>query len=171
MRHDSNIKKWAELKGLAAVAIDTGKKIGTIEDFYFETNTGNIYAFKLKTGLLGHIALRTEHLRSIGVDAVTFDSEADLVKEEKGSHLATLPLGSELQQFRVLTEGGKLVGEIGNVLIDMSDPSRLRVGGFQMAGGLREKLSKHYDTFKVNQVISYGHDVIVIPDTIAETFH
>ncbi|GHO67070.1 hypothetical protein KSC_059620 [Ktedonobacter sp. SOSP1-52] len=170
MQTPANIRKWTELKGIAAVSLDTGKKVGTIEDFYFEPQTSAIYAFQVKTGLFGHHALPLAHIKAIGVDAITFDSEKNLAKEEKGSHLATLPLASVLNQYRVLSEGGTVVGTIGNILLDVVDPTQVRLAGFELAGGLREKLSGHHHMFGANQVASYGHDVIVIPDAVAQTF-
>lgn len=169
MQNTSNIRKWSEFKGQAAVALDNGKKVGTIEDFYFEPQTSAIYALQIKTGLFGHRALPLTHIKAFGVDAITFDSEQNLTKEEKGSHLETLPLASALNQYRVLSEGGTVVGTIGNILLEVIDPSQLRLAGFELVGGLREKLSGHHHTFGANQVVSYGHDVIVIPDAVAQT--
>ncbi|GAC1454784.1 MAG: hypothetical protein PVS3B3_02070 [Ktedonobacteraceae bacterium] len=167
MQNNETGKRWSDLHNLAIVTIDSGKKVGTLEDFYFEPRTNEIYALYIKTGVFGHRALRSTSLNAIGTDAITFSDESNLIEEKADDLLSTLPLGRALLTYKVLSEGGTVVGTIGNIVLDTSVPAHLRVIAFELAGGLRNKLSGRYPSFSSTQVIRYGADVLVIPDSVA----
>jgi uncharacterized protein YrrD len=163
------IKKWSELQGLAAVSINNGKKAGTIEDFYFDIQNSDVKALLIKTGLVGHRALLTSSITAIGQQALTFTDENFLIKESNDPDLPKMPLGRALVSYRVLTEGGNVVGTIGNIILDISTPAKLRIAEFELAGGLFSHLSGNFPTFKANQIIRYGHDVIIVSDAAVES--
>ncbi len=167
MQNNETGKRWSELHNIAIVTIDSGKKVGTLEDFYFEPRTNEIYALYVKTGVFGHRALRATSLNAIGTDAITFADENNLIEEKADELLSTLPLGRALLTYKVLSEGGTVVGAVGNIVLDTSVPAHLRVVAFELAGGIRNKLSGHYPTFSSTQVVRYGADVLVIPDSVA----
>jgi uncharacterized protein YrrD len=168
MESSPTIHKWSDIAGLAAVAIDTGKKVGTIDDFLFDPQSGIIHAFQVKTGLFGHHLLPTSTVNGLGEHAVTFSNEDALLKEsDKG--LATYPFGKELQNYRVLSQGGTLVGTIRNILIEISSPGNIQIAALELTGGLRERLTGHYPTLAADKIMHYGHDVVVISDTVAQS--
>lgn len=162
------IKRWSDLRGLAVVTINSGKKVGTLEDFSFESHTNNIRALQVKTGLLSRRVLLVTAISAIGQDAVTFPDEDQLVKEKDEAQLKTLVSGSSLLGYRVLSEGGNLVGTTGDVLLNITVPSSLRIAGFELAGGLRERISGRYSSFTTEDIIRYGDDVLVISDIVAK---
>ncbi|QBD75092.1 hypothetical protein EPA93_03415 [Ktedonosporobacter rubrisoli] len=161
-------RKWSEIKGLAAVSIDTGTKMGTINDFYFDEQSNTIRAFLIKTGLFGHRVLLASSIHSVGADAITFAHENMLIKEGDKKELSTLVMGHSLLAFRVLSESGNVVGTVGNILLDTSTPATMRIISFEMAGGLLENISKRFSVFAADQVTRYGQDVIVISDAAAQ---
>lgn len=167
MQNNETGKRWSDLHNIAIVTIDSGKKVGTLEDFYFEPRTNTVYALYVKTGVFGHRALKSSTINAIGTDAITFADENNLIEEKTDTLLATMPLGRALLTYKVLSEGGTVVGNVGNVILDTSVPANLRVIAFELTGGLRNKLSGHYPTFSSSQVVRYGEDVLVIPDSVA----
>jgi uncharacterized protein YrrD len=167
MQNPTTTRKWSELKGLAVVAINTGQKAGSIDDFYFDTQSGGVPALKIKTGVFGHRVLPSSIINSVGADAVTFADEEHLIKEGDDERLKALPLGSVVLSYRVMSESGTLVGMIGNIVLDTSTPMALKVVAFELSAGLRARISKHYPTFEARQVVQYGRDVIVVPDAVA----
>jgi len=167
MQNNETGKRWSELKGIAIVTIDSGKKVGTLEDFYFEPQSNSVRALYVKTGAFSHRALMASSVNAIGTDAITFGDESLLIGEKDNAQLATLPLGRTLLTYKVLSEGGTVVGTVGNIVFDVSVPTNLRVTAFELAGGLRNKFSGHYPSFSSTQVVRYGEDVLVIPDTVA----
>lgn len=161
------VRKWSDLQGLAVVALDTGVKIGTIDDFYFEPEENAIRAFRVKTGLFGSKALLCSAISSIGRDAVVTQNKDMVVPEDHDGRLPQLPLGRSMLSYKIMSESGTLVGTIGNILINTNPPNAIRVTSFELSGSLGERITGHYQTFSANEVSRYGQDVIVIPDRIA----
>jgi uncharacterized protein YrrD len=168
---DQVIKKWTDLSGLAIVSIANGAKIGTLDDFYFDPSANpaanSIRGLRIKTGMFSHRALPASAINAIGQDAITIDNEELLIREKDEADYATLPLGQSLFSYKVMSEGGTIIGTVGNVLLDIATPKALHIYAFEMAGGLRSRISGHYSTFYSQQVIRYGQDVLIIPDTVA----
>lgn len=159
-------KKWSEIKGLAAVTIDTGKKVGTVEDFYLDTETHAILGFAIKTGLLHHRILLLASVNGIGTDALTFVSEDALLKDEKSLNVALK--GKDVLSYRVLSEGGTVMGTVGDVVFSIALPQSINISSFELSRSIRERFSNHFSSFESQQVMSYGQDVLVIPDVVAE---
>ena len=160
-------RRWSDIHNLAVVTLNDGKKVGTVEDFYFDPQTSMIPALLVKTGMFGRRALMSSAVNAFGGDAVTTANESMLVSEKNNTQLQTLPLGQDLLSYRVMSESGTVIGTIGNILLDVNVPNTARIAAFEMSGGLRERLSNHYPTFEANSVRRYGQDVIVISDAVA----
>jgi uncharacterized protein YrrD len=169
MQNTTATRKWLDMKGLATIVIDTGVKVGSLEDFYFDPQHNSVYALQIKTSLFGHRALPISVINAIGADAVTFAAEEQLIKASSDEIIVKMPLGSTILSYRVLSEGGTVIGSVGNIILDVSIPTTIKVVAFELAAGLRARISKHYPTFDASQVGHYGGDVIVIPDAIAAT--
>jgi uncharacterized protein YrrD len=165
----STLKKWSDLHGLPVVSIDSGKKAGTLEDFYMDIQTSEIRAFLVKTGLVGHRTLLTSAIFAIGQHAVTIPDENALIKENIDPELSKMPLGRALISYRVLTESGNVIGTIGNIILDIANLTSLRIAELELTGGLFSHLSGNFPTFKTSEIIRYGHDVIVVSDAVAES--
>lgn len=163
------LKKWNEIKGQAAVSMDTGKKVGTVEDFYFDPKTSSIVALLVKTGLLGHRVLPSSAISAVGIDAITFTNENLLDKEGSHKELLPLPQGHTLLNYRVLSKGGNVIGSIGNILCNFEIAGEPRVAAFELAGGLRSRMSNTYQSIPADKIISYGHDVVIVADDVAHT--
>ena len=162
--------KWTEIRGKAVVSLENGKKVGTCDDFYFEPQTHEVYALRVKTGMFSHQILVAARVNSVGQDAITIANEAALQSQSEDKKIATLPQGESMLAYKVLSASGTLIGTVGNILLYTNTPSTLQVAAFELSGGLREKLGGHYPTFAASQVLSYGKDVLVIPDDLAQTF-
>lgn len=169
MQNMEATKKWSELRGIALVTIESGKKEGTLDDFYFDPQTAALRALRVKTGLFGHRALLVSSINAIGVDAITFAKEDMLIDEKSDALLPNMPYGSELLNYKVLTEGGTVVGSVSDIILDVSYPTQLRIAAYELPGSLFGRLGGHHPMFAANQVVRYGRDVIVIPDAVAET--
>ena len=167
MNNDPMTRKWTDLRGMAVVALDSGEKLGTVEDFFFEPEENAIRGFRVKTGFFGAKALPTTAISSIGRDAIVTSNKEMLINEDHDGRLPTLPLGSNLMSYKVMSESGNVVGSVGNLLINTTPPNALRVSGYEMSGNLGERITGHYQTFSANEVTRYGQDVIVILDQVA----
>ena len=166
MDMSQSTRNWSELRGIAVVSIADGKKIGTCEDFYFDPGTHSVYALQVKTGLLGHKVLPVSYISTFGQDAITIASEEGLRSKSEDERVATLPSGENLHSYKVMSASGTLVGTVGNVLLDTSTPTDLKIAAFELARSLLERLGGRHPTFTVSQVVRYGQDVLVVTDEV-----
>jgi uncharacterized protein YrrD len=169
MENLEDLKKWSALRGMPVVTVSGGKRIGTCDDFYFEPKSGSVYALRVKTGLLSHTLVPVTSINAIGQDAITIPDEGVLREQSDAGGTATLLSAENLKNYKVMSEGGTLIGHIGTALLDISTANDLHVVAFELSGGIREKLSGKYPTFTASQVTSYGQDVLVIPEDVAQS--
>lgn len=167
MANDQATRKWTELRGLAVVALENGAKVGNVDDFYFDPASNQVRGLKVKTGMFSSRSLHMSAITGIGLDAITTASEEALMHEKDNEDLGQLPLGNSMLTYKIMGESGTVVGNVGNMLLDISTPSDLHVEAFELASGLRAKISGHYPTFDAKRVLRYGQDVMVIPDALA----
>jgi len=169
MDMSQSTRKWSELHGIAVINIADGKKIGTCDDFYFDPNNQSVYALQVKTSLFGHKVLPVSNISAFGQDAITIASEEGLRSKSEDERVATLTSGQSLHSYKVMSASGTLVGTIGNVLLDTSTPTALKIAAFELARSLRERFGGRYPTFPASQVVGYGQDVLVIPDEVVQS--
>jgi len=162
-------RKWSELHGIAVISLADGKKIGTCDDFYFDPSTQSVYALQVKTSLFGHKVLPVSYLSTFGQDAITVASEEGLRSQSEDERVVALPSGQRLNAYKVMSTSGTLVGTVGNVLLDISTPTALKIAAFELARGLGERLGGRYPTFPASQVVRYGEDVLVISDEVVQS--
>ena len=103
------LRKWSDLNGTAVVILDDGKKVGTIDDFYFDPQTNQVPGLRVKTGLFGHKALMTNTVNGFGQDAITTASEDKLITEKENAELAALPHGTDLLSYKVMSQSGTVI--------------------------------------------------------------
>jgi uncharacterized protein YrrD len=161
-------RKWSEMHGMAIVTLAEGKKVGTLDDFYFDVTTSNIYALRIKTSLFGHKLLPIALINSIGQDAIIIQNDVALSDESADDKLSTYGLGRNLLSYKIMSASGNVIGLVGNLLIETSAPKALRIAEFEFSGSLRERISKRYQSFSSSQLLQYGHDVLVVPDEVAQ---
>ena len=166
MQGSTALRKWSSIKGMSIVTIDSGKRVGTVDDFYFVAPDHAIRALLVKTGLFGHRALMSSALNAIGQDAITIKDENELIPEHSDSQLPTTPLGSSLLAYKILSESGVFIGTVHDILLDTS--VALRVDSYELQGGIRERWSGEYTSIRVEHVVRYGQDVIIVKDEVAE---
>lgn len=168
MQGNTALRKWSTIKGMSIVTIDSGKRVGTVDDFYFIASDHAVRALLVKTGLFGHRALMSSTLNAIGQDAITIKDENELIPEHSDSQLSTTPLGSSLLSYKILSESGVFIGTVHDILLDASNSATLRVDSYELQGGLRERWSGEYTSIRVEHVVRYGQDVIIVKDEVAE---
>jgi uncharacterized protein YrrD len=160
--------KWSELRGIAIVSLSDGKKIGTVDDFYFDPASQRILALRVKTGLLGHRIFSAASINTIGRDAITTPNEETLQHESDSPQLTGSISGENLTSYRVMSENGTVVGKIGNLFLTWTEPTAPMLFMLELSGGLLEGLTGKHQDFPASQVLRYGTDVIVIPDNVGQ---
>ena len=160
MDNNPTTRKWTDIRGLTVVALDTGLKVGTVDDFYFEPESNAVRGLRVKTGLSGYKELPTNGISTIGRDTITTANDEMVIDERHDGRIPALPLGHSLFSCKIMSENDDLVGTVGNIILSTYPPIALRVVAFELAGG-------RHRTFSAQEVTRYGQDVIVILDQVA----
>ena len=160
MDKNPTTRKWIDIRGLAVVALNTGIKVGTVDDFYFESESNAVRGLRVNTGLSGYKELPSNGISAIGRDAITTANQEMVIDERHDGRIPALPLGHSLLSYKIMSENDDLVGSVGNIILSTYPPIALRVVAFELAEG-------RHRTFSAQEVTHYGQDVIVILDQVA----
>jgi uncharacterized protein YrrD len=169
MQNPQVARKWSDLRGIAVISLADGTKVGSVDDFYFDPTTSQVYAFRIKTGLFSHKILHVTDIQGIGQDAITTPTEEAIQNVSEDTKLSSLPDGEGLLSYKVMSASGTVVGSVGEILLDTSNPSAVQITGIVLSGGLLQHLGVHSQTMIQAQDIHYGQHVLVIPDAVAQT--
>ncbi len=162
-----------DLQGRAVVDVGTAKKLGTVDEVLLDPRGRQIAGLVVSEGgsLLGgqhHLIVPAAALRAMGEDAITVSDAGDTgsMADDPGA----LPRLSKLLGRKVVTQGGKLLGSLDDVLVEGANG---RISGYALGappnpaevvegwfgGGRSEARYVRADTD-----IRVGEDLIVVPD-------
>jgi len=158
----TGVRKWSDLRGIDVMIPSEGKKAGTVEDFYFDPESSEIYALRIKVGLAGYRALTSNAIGTIEPDKITIANPQMIIDERHDGRLPVLRLGNSLPSYKVVSENGTDLGTVGSILLATDPPVALHITGFELAGGRRNR------TFSAHEITGYGHDVITFLDQVAK---
>lgn len=158
MNGKNSFRKWTDLRGIAVTIPSEGKKAGIVEDFYFDTESNEVYAFYISVGVYGYRALTSNAISTIEQNAVTIPNDQMLINPEHDGRLPVLHMGHELLTFKVKDEKGNQIGTVSNIVLATYPPVAVRVAMFELAGGR---------TVDANGVAVYERDAIVLMAQVA----
>ncbi len=123
-----------ELSGRAVVDLDAAEKIGTVEKMILDPDGRRVAGFVIARhgtafpGSRDHVLLPSSAVHAIGPDAVTI-RQGDVAVSDI-ARLENLPRGSDLIGRKVVSEVGRFLGKVSDVLIDRTDG---RILGYLLA--------------------------------------
>jgi sporulation protein YlmC with PRC-barrel domain len=123
-----------ELAGRAVVDIDAAEKIGTVDRMILDPDGQCVAGFIIARhgsgfpGTRDHVLLPASAVHAIGPDAVTV--RQSVVAGSDMARLENLPRGSDLIGRKVVSEDGRFLGKVSDVLIDRTDG---RILGYLLA--------------------------------------
>lgn len=159
MAYKVTVRKWTDLRGLPVTIPGEGRKVGTVEDFYFKLEVNSVYALRVNAGVYGYRALMASAISAIRPDAVTIPNENMLIDERNDGQLPVFPLGSTLFGRKVVSESGAELGIIRNILLAIDPPVALHIESFQLDGGR---------IVSAEEVTDYAGDTVFILDQAAK---
>lgn len=147
-----------DFKKLAVVSIDSGAKLGYVDDLLFDTGNLCLAGFTVK--LEGHQSLLPmSEARSIGSDAITVQNDAAMRTSSAESALAALPNVDRMHKLKVVDEAGNYIGKVKSIDVDPQDTkiSQIEVheGGVLGIGGTTT-------TVAAGDIRSIGDELIVV---------
>lgn len=146
---------WDDLYGKPITIVGQGRQAGVIEDFYYDPGTQGINALRVKAGFHDHAVLLSSSIASIDRNAVTIANEYMLIDETNAGPIYQLPLGSELIGFLVVTEKGRALGVVSNLILGIYPPVALRISTIVLDAIGRSHISAH-------EITSIGAGVVAV---------
>jgi len=161
MENNSSIMRWSALHNLPVRIPSEGVTIGTVEDFYFKPDTNAVYALGVRLRLLGDRSLPVTGIRSIGPDGVMIPS-AEMLLER----LPPLPTGQSLVSAKLMSESGRDLGMMKEIVLGIEPVIAMRIAGFEMLmhGGRQSQ------TVGADAVGRYNDGTVVLTDAAAKRF-
>jgi len=161
--------KANDLDGRAVVDLETAKKVGYVDEIYLDTDGARIAAYLVAEGskLAGggqKILMPAEAVETIGPEAIMVRP----VIGERAEHKSfdRLPRLSHIKGRKVVSEGGKLLGTIDDVLLDSADG---HIHGYTLkSASWTDSLfggnNDHPDYVRGNANLRLGEDLLVVPE-------
>lgn len=165
MASAGNINSIDTLVGRNVLSRATANKLGEIHDLIVEPVKGTLAGIAVKTvdGKL-HYVEATE-IYSIGPDAVMVNSDSSAISPE-GSPVKDLPLAlNKLAGSEVITEGGKVLGQVANVFMHLAEEPVLI---YEVRSSILDKLLGRSLFFTASQGHAFSADnarLVVEEDT------
>jgi uncharacterized protein YrrD len=151
---------WDELLGRPVQVAREGREAGQIEDFYYDPATQSIYALRVKTRLNGPHILLASAIAAIDSNGVTIANENMLIDETNAGHIYSLPLGQQFIGSRVISEQGRELGAVSNLLLGVYPPIALRISAFELGWQGGRRISAH-------AIISIDRGVLTVMESEA----
>ena len=161
-----------ELGGRAVVDVDAAEKLGRIDRIVLDPESRRVAGFVVSRGSSifkndQDIVLSASCVHAVGPDAVTVHRTAG----DSVEGLEALPRVSDIAGRKVVSESGRLIGTVDDVLIDETDG---RIIGYALAGRdvegkLRALVSGDTEParapfLRADANLRAGRDLIVAPD-------
>jgi sporulation protein YlmC with PRC-barrel domain len=164
-----------QLDGRAVVDIDAAEKLGKIDEIILDPDAARVAAFtvtRTESLLNGkhHITVPASAVHALGPDALTVRHRAAVEPLDDRAY-QSLPRVSDVVGRRVVSESGRLLGKIDDVLIDGENGT---IVGYTLAEhGAMGKLEgmfgidakrEHAHYLRADASLRAGDDLIVAPD-------
>lgn len=162
-----------ELGGRAVVDVDAAEKLGKIDRLVLDPESRRVAGFVVSRGSSifnneKDILLPASCVHAVGPDAVTVRGAV----ADTGGALDNLPRVSDLTGRKVVSDQGRLLGTVDDVLIDETDG---RIVGYSLVGsGLDDKLqhlasgerqeARRGGFLRADANLRAGQDLIVAPE-------
>lgn len=151
-------RKWSDIRGLALTIPSAGRRVGTVEDFYFKYGTGAIYSLLINIPILGQRALPVTGISTIERDAVTIPNQEVLL-----TALPPLPKGNNLLTSKVVGESGAVVATVSEVLVGARPPGAMWIAGFELVSASGKPFNRPR-RITAMEVLHYRPEMVIITD-------
>ena len=161
-----NIQHIDDLIGRAVLSLGSANKLGQVHDLIVHPTNGEMVGLSVEISDQSHFLVSKEEIHSIGPDAVMVQSDQSLVPPDQ-SQLKAFPFARNgLVGVKVITEDGKLLGEIANVYVHIEETKSLFI--YEVRSSILDKLLGHALYFPASSGCAFADDasrLVVSNDT------
>lgn len=162
------MRKGRELLGLPVISLDTGTRVGQVMDLIFDASSRRISGVVLEPeGWFRDVrVIPLEQLAGVGQDALTIRGKKAIQTAGSGSRLGGRAQSSlaKTRGKQVLTTGGIEIGTVEDMVVEFPGG---HVEGLELSGGLVNDVVKGRAVLAETEVITFGKDALIVPDTMA----
>lgn len=162
-------KKASDIIGLPVVTRERGTKIYEVEDLLLDPQRKQVLALLVREGSLFHSAraIPFGRILAIGPDALIVADSRAVIEVDRDPVLRALSRDKvSVQNWRVMTEGGRRLGTVTDMLLDSHTGE---IKGFNVStGGVPTLDSMHW--LPMEAVLSMGQLILYVPDSYAAAF-
>ncbi|KJS20315.1 MAG: hypothetical protein VR72_11745 [Clostridiaceae bacterium BRH_c20a] len=152
------MRKVSDLINLPVIDLTSGRQLATIKDVVLNADNDILHGFLCENKLLP-----LGKVKNFGKDAVIVEiDDLDLILE-KYKDPVNPPnfLPGYIIGTPIMTEGGKYLGTIGDILVEDNSGKIL---GYEVSDGLLKDLVSGRSLLTVPQIITYGEDAVIIKE-------
>ncbi len=117
-----NIFSMETLIGMTILSRATGNMLGKVDDLIVDPVKGTLVGLMVQAPDGSSRVLDYHEISSFGQDAVMAHSDSSVVLPEEGQSVGQPRAKSDLVEAKIITEGGKLLGQVANVFIHLAPP-------------------------------------------------
>lgn len=153
------------LIGKPIIALNDGTEIGQTHDVVYNPRDGRLIGFTLLQGASlfnrgDTYWLPAEEIHALGEDAVTIQTAEHVIRVEGDVNAYAAQAGDHVLGKRLMTEDGKFLGAIDDVLIERTSKN---VTAYEVSGGVFQDMYKGQTDVPIKTITSIGHDVVIVP--------
>jgi uncharacterized protein YrrD len=158
------VRRFKQLVGTSIVAAASGQKLGVVSDALIDHARHRLVGLVVRNGwVAAERVLPYAAVQTLGPDAVIAKSDELVDRRTWREQRVGASRASDLTGKRVVTESGRLLGTVSDVMIDERTG---QVDGYDIAGR-KGPLAHHSMLTRVSDV-RIGPDAIVVADTAAD---
>jgi len=162
----SKIQGIDDLIGRTVLSVETANKLGQVHDLIVHPTKGEMVGLSVQLSDQSHFLVNNEEIHSIGPDAVMVQTDQSLVSPEQSSLRAFPFAKNNLIGVKVITEDGKLLGEIANIYVHLEETTSFFI--YEVRSSILDKLLRHALYFPASFGCAFADDstrLVVSNDT------
>lgn len=156
------MKKIQDVFGLPVLDVSSGKKVGVIDDIFFN-ESGEIVGFAVASqSLFNKISyLSYENVSFVGDDAVTIGTAKFLSPLHQNQYYSYNNGKKSCKELPIMTTNGQELGYITDVYF-MEEVGKIL--GYEISDGFLSDITEGRRTIEIPKRMIIGEDAIVIPN-------
>jgi len=154
------MKKTQEIIGLPIISVSDGIEIGNVKNLIIDADNRTVSYIVVDSGihLLGAKVIQSDKILGIGEYAITVEDENTIsIISKVPTAIELLERNITIKGTKMLTEKGKIVGEVTEIYFDEDDECRIK--------GIEYRPMKGQSSAKFlpdKTVITYGKNLVVV---------
>jgi uncharacterized protein YrrD len=161
------VHKYSEVTGLPVIAIDTGKKVGTVRDILFCTGEKLVKGFLLerKGYEIEERAVMLRDVVSLGSGAVVVNDRSCILSVKKLAIAEGLKDIGAVKGLKIYTRSGKDLGVVKDALFDCKTG---RLEGVEVSDGVLNDLVEGRNIIPLFGKVEFSEEIILVDREAAE---